>query len=225
MFARLLSLAVFAAAGAAPAAQAVTVTVNVTLDTAGIVEQTPGSGFFGVQGSPAFTPAVSFALAVGDTLNDTIDFLDAQTLTITGVDSLWGLIFSSSGGEQDSSSQGTLTLLSTSGAALWTSAMKTDLEGSVHVGQFFSSFEFPGLPADVTFGGLRYVGTVLSYTPRNPGVDPVITTRDYNQPAFYFGAQSYVTAIPEPASGASLLRGLALTGLWLQRRRRRMAAG
>ena len=222
MFARLLSLAVFAAAAAAaaPSAQAATVTVNVTLDTAGIVEQAPGSGFFGVQGSPSFTPAVGFALAVGDTLDYSIDFLGTQTLAITGVDSLWGLVYSSSGGEQDTSVRGSMTLLSTSGAVLWTSATKTDLEGSVHVGQFFFAFEFPGLPADETLGGLRYVGTVLSYTPRNPGVDPVITTRDYNQPGFYFGAQSYLAAVPEPASSASLLGGLVLTGLWLQQRRR-----
>ena len=81
--------------------------------------------------------------------------------------------------------------------------MKTTTEGVAHLGQYFFVGDFPGLPASVTFGGLRYVGTVDDY------VTPGITVRDYNDPAFYFFGDSFTANVPEPGAALLMLGGLA----------------
>ena len=50
-------------------------------------------------------------------------------------------------------------------------------------------------------------------------VDPTITTRNYNNPAFFFNADSFTPAVPEPAGWALMLAGLGLFGALVNRRR------
>jgi hypothetical protein len=195
-----------AASGAAHAAS--TVTVQTTLD---LVDLIPNfSGFTaGVQGSPPFAPGFDVQLAEGDTFDFTIDFAGAQTLTIENLSFIWAFSYAA-GDSSDVVGTGSLSLLDTAGVPLWTSNTKTSTEGSVHFGQFFFAADFPGLPSSVTFGGLRYVGTVVDY------VEPAVTVRTYSNPATFFNAASYVAVVPEP--GAAALMGLGL-GLLAWRRR------
>jgi hypothetical protein len=201
MHALALSAALLAAA--LPAA-AVTVTVNVTLDVADII---PGANGFtgGVQEAPPFQPGFSVSIAEGDTFQYTIDFVGTQTLTLDNVNALWAYSYATS--STDVIATGSLTLLDTAGNALYTSDTKTTQEGEAHLGQYFFGGDFPGLPASVTFGGLRYAGTVDDY------VEPGVTTRDYNDPAFYFVSDSFTANVPEPAAALLMLGGLPMLAL------------
>lgn len=209
------TLIAIASAGPASAASLAgnRVILNLTLDTSGIVMIAPD--YFGAQGTPAFTSEQSFSLAVGAALDDTISFLPGQPLTLSQATGFWALVYATSGGSQHADMTGSLRLLDAQGAALYTSDPYTDVEGLVHVGQFFSANQFPGLTDPVTFHGVRYEGTVNSYTPDVPGTDPLITSRDYQQPGFYYTT----SAVPEPASVLTLLAGLGLLGAMRRRAR------
>ena len=191
-------------------ASASTITVHTTLNVGDIV---PGASGFtgGVQGAPPFSP-FSVQLAPGDIFDFTIDFGGGQ-LTINNLSFIWA--FSYANLVSDVTGTGRLALLDTALAPLFTSNVKTDTEGSVHFGQNFSSSEFPGLPASVTFGGLRYLGTLDAY------VDPDVHVRNYDNPALYFMADGFRTA-PVPDAGSTLLLlGAGLAGLAGARRRMR----
>jgi hypothetical protein len=99
--------------------------------------------------------------------------------------------------------------------------VKTVTEGVAHFGQFFNNSDFPSLPASVTFSGLHYVGTVNYY------VDPTVTVRTYDDPAFYFNADSYTTTpVPEPTTmvaGALLLLPFGLSAVRHLRNRKQAA--
>jgi hypothetical protein len=190
-------------------ASAGTVSVKTTLNVADIV---PGlSGFTGgVQGTPPFSPAYSVELAPGDVFDFTIDFGGGQ-LTINDMNAIWA--FSYADIVSEATGTGSLALLDSVGNPLFTSTTKTDTEGDVHFGQYFTVADFPSLPATVTFGGLRYVGTLDAY------VDPDVHVRTYATPALYFVADSYIVR-PVPDAGSSLLLlGMSLAGLraWKKR--------
>ena len=194
---------------AATTAQAVTTTVQVTLNAALIADT--GNGFTGsAQGAPAFAPPLSFNLAEGDTLNYTVRFLPGQSLTLVNPSTLWSFIFADV--VSDVTGTGTLALLNSAGVALYTSQSKTDTEGAVHFGQFFDPSDFIGLPSTITFSGLRYVGKVVDY------LEPGVTTRAYADPNFSFSADSFVVSVPEPGTSGLWLAGLGGV-LWLAQRR------
>lgn len=208
------SLAVVLAWVCAAPVWSATATVAVTVDARLIAETAPGSHFFGVQDVPPFSVMPGFSLAVGDTLDYTVAFTAGQALTISHPGLLWGYVYASAGDSQDTLGRGTLSLLDSTGAVIDTSSVKTDTEGVAHFGQNFSASDFAGLPSTITIGGLHYLGQVLGYTPSTPGVDPVVTTRDYNSPAFYFAADGFsVSAVPETRSWALMLMGLGAVAL------------
>ncbi|MBC7519624.1 MAG: PEPxxWA-CTERM sorting domain-containing protein [Sandarakinorhabdus sp.] len=198
-----LALAVPGMAGAA----AFTAVTTLDLSKAGFA----ATGFTYAQGSPAFTP-VSGTLAVGDTLDFTINFKGAQTLTLVNPTLLWAYIYAST--SSDVTGTGTLSLLGPGGAAFLTSTVKTDTEGVVHFGQNFGPGDFTALPAVLTFSGLHYVGTVDAYLAG-------MTSRDYATPTFAFDADGHSTngTVPEPASWAMLIAGFGLVGAAARRRR------
>ena len=204
MFKHPLTLASLLLAMTSAPALAATMTVSTSLDVADISAGL--NGFTGgVQGTPPFTTPFSVALAAGDTFDFSIDFLGDQTLTIVNPSLLWA--FSYADVVSDVSGTGSLSLLDTQGAVLWTSSIKSDTEGIIHFGQNFGPGDFTGLPGTVTFGGLRYVGTVDAYA------DPAVTVRTYDNPAFYFSADSFsVSAVPEPGTWALTALGLAAIG-------------
>ena len=201
-----IAAAALCAAAAVPSLAA-TATVNVTLDVADIE---PGKNGFtgGVQGTPPFGPPFSVTLAEGDTFDFKIDFVGSQTLTIKNLSLIWAFSYADVGSYVTGT--GSLSLLDASGAVLYSSVTKTDTEGQAHFGQFFFASEFPGLPSSVTFGGLHYVGTVDDY------VDPLVTTRTYNNPALYFNTNN----VPEPSTWALMSAGLVLCAAAARRRAR-----
>jgi hypothetical protein len=192
------------------AALAATSTVSTTLDVASIQ---PGLFGFtgGVLGNTNFAPGVNVVLAEGDTLDFTVDFVGNQTLTLNNFSTLW--LFSFADLVSDVTGTGTLSLLDTTGSALFTSNLKTDTEGEVHFGQFFGSSDFASLPSSVTFGGLRYVGTVDDY------IEPTVTERTYASPGLLFVADSFTTNVPEPSTWALMLAGMGAVSTLARRRR------
>jgi hypothetical protein len=217
---RLLAPLALACAAACAPSWSATVVVNASIAVANIE---PGKFGFtaGAQDMPPFTGVSPFTLAINDTLDYTIDFVGNQTITITDASFLWPLVYSTSGGSQQTTATGSLQLLDANGSVLLTSATKTSTEGIVHIGQNFSDTDFGGgLSGPVTIGGLHYVGTVDAFVPAT-GSDPVITSRDYASPGLYLTAGSFVAGVPEPSEWLLLLAGLAAVGGMTTRRRAR----
>jgi hypothetical protein len=206
------ALASLAAVALAQSATAATITVNQTLDLTQ-PKTLPGPGFQGWQSPPAFNGGFNVAIAEGDTFDFTIDFLGSQTLTLANASALWAFSYADVG--SDVTGTGTLALLDAAGNAFLTSNSFTSTEGFVHFGQYFNSGEFAGgLPASITFSGLRYVGTVDDY------IDAGVTTKNYDNPGFYFVADRMAVggAVPEPASWALMIAGFGLVGSAMRRR-------
>ncbi len=200
--------------------QAGTITVNQTLD---ISRPLAISSFLGWQGPPAFSGGVNETLAVGDTLDYTIDFLNDQSLTMTNLSLVWAFIYADTPSQVTGT--GSLSFLDSTGSAFLTSLAKTDTEGDVHFGQFFESGDFlGGLPSTITFYGVRYVGTIEAYVPSDPlnPPNPAITERNYSEPAFYMSADQLTTnigAVPEPSS--FVVFGMGIVGLAMMRNKRK----
>jgi hypothetical protein len=185
--------------------------VTTTLDLADLVAGKDGFTA-GVRDFPSFSPSFSVQLSAGDTFDYTINFAPGQQLTIDNLSMIWAFSFANV--SSDVTGTGNLSLLDSTGAALYTSNTKTDTEQFIHFGQIFYASDFASLPTTVSFSGLHYVGTVDSYS------DPGVTVRTYDDPAFYFNAYRYtVTAVPEPETYALMLAGLGLLGGIARRRR------
>lgn len=200
--------------GFASPVEASAVIVNQTLDLTQ-PPTLPGPGFQGWQGDPAFNGGFNVAVAEGDTFELTIDFLGSQTLTLTNATSLYALVYANV--SSDVEAQGTFSFLDSSGTAFLTSDLLTTVDGNSQLGQQFNSSEFSGgLPSSITFYGIQYKATVLDYLQNG------VTSRDYNEAAFYFFADGSeiggITPVPEPASLG--LWGLSVFGYALTRRRR-----
>ncbi len=195
------------------AATAATITLNQTLDLT--QSSFAPSGFTGVQGAPAFGPGYSVQIGVGDTFDYTIDFEGSQSLTLFNPTLLWA--FSYADISSQVSGTGQLSLLDATGGAILTSNVKSDSEGAVHFGQFFYASDFGGgLPSTLNFSGLHYVGTIDGYS------EPGVTSRTYNQPAFYFISEgSTVSNVPEPQTVALMFAGLALVTVAARRKNAR----
>ncbi len=186
-------------------ASAAALTVTTTVSVADIV---PGLDDFtgGARNVPPFS-AFSGDLAAGDDFDLTINFLPGEQLTINNLSFIWAFSYAF-GGSSVVNGTGTLSLLDGSGTVLYASVSKTTDEGFAHFGQSFIKSDFIGLPTSVSFSGLRYVGKLNSYA------DPGVTSRTYNNPAFYFTADSFIstnlTQIPEPSSILLLATGTVL---------------
>jgi PEP-CTERM motif len=190
----------------ASAHAAKTESLQLVLDTAQIV----ASGSNGYADGP-FGDPFQFDLEAGDTLDLSISFQPGQTVTITGLSSIWAYAFGSP--VTMVTGVGKFQFLDAAGSVLLESTEKTSTEGSDHFGQTFVQGDFSGLPASITFSGVRYVGTVVEY------LAPGVTSRTYNGPGFAFDAVDFTTAVPEPASWALMLAGAGVLAAALRRRR------
>ncbi len=191
------------------------VVVAVTLDlTRANFEPT---GFTYVGNNAAFSPPFQVDLAIGDTFDFTIRFLGSQTLTLQNPSQVWALAYANSSAQVTGTGQ--LHLLGADGLPFLSSNSKTDTEGEVHFGQSFYDADFSGgLPASLTFSGLRYIGTVDAYT-ANPA-NPVVLSRTYNAAELVFTADAHVISIPEPATWGLMLAGIGVVGFIGARGRR-----
>jgi hypothetical protein len=206
-------------------AQAANVTVNETIDLGASLSPSGGSSWFGWRDfttttGRAFSPEFSYQLAAGDTLDFKALFAPGQTLTLTNPSSFWLFSYATDGQGTDVNGTGSLTLLSSTGAPLFTSSVVTDTEGSVHFGQYFSAGSFTSLPNTLTIGGLEYDGTLNYY------VDPSVTVRTYADPQVVFSAGGYsVSGVPEPSTWVMMLLGFGAVGLGGYRRASKDGAG
>ena len=201
-------IATAAALALAASASAVTQTVNTTLDLtlAGLAP----SGFTGT--STGFSAFPGFALAIGDTLDYTIDFSGGQSLVLTNPGLIWAFIYSGDP-QLGVTGTGSLELLGPTGNVLFASNTKTDTEFFVHFGQQFGPSDFASLPTTLQFWGLHYVGSVDGYD------DGITTSRDYQQPSLTLFADGIKAVVPEPASWALMIGGFGLVGATLRRQR------
>lgn len=206
-----LAASILAMLGLAGGATAATVVVDQTLDLSSAGFASSG---FTYAPSSAFSPAFSVQLAVGDTFDFTINFLGAQSLTLSNPSLLWAYAYSNQ--SSDVTGTGRLELLDAHGAVSLSSNPKTDTEGVAHFGQNFDGSDFSGgLPASLTFSGMRYVGTVDAYA------TPGLTVRTHDSASFAFSADAHlVSGVPEPESVLLMLAGLGVLALCARRRTR-----
>ena len=129
---------------------------------------------------------------MGDTLDLTIDFAGLQQLTVTNLEVIFASIWTTNGQQGANITQtGTVSFLSASGSTIYTTPVNTTFDGTVHAGQYLgpNQGDLGPVPSTLTFGGVRYVGTVDAYTDG-------YTTRNYDTPVFYVhGASELCTLI------------------------------
>ena len=205
--------------GAITVANSATVTVNQTADLTGLCSPSDcAAGSYFNNGAPNFSNDGPVSVTVGDTLKYNLDFIGNQQVTVTGLAFFAPLLITVNQGQSALINMtGVLSFLDTSGNVIYSTPSFTNSDGSVHIGQFFSSF--PGLPSIFSFGGISYTGTLNSSSG--------LATRSYDGEYFLIRAQTVsVTAVPGPIVGAGLpglmigLGGLVM----LSRRRRNQAA-
>ena len=203
----------------AAVAHANTVTLNESINLATSKSPNTTPSFFGwrdfTNSGGAFSPQFSYTLTAGDTLDFTARFLPGQSITLSNPSTLWLFSYATAGGPTGVNGTGSLALLDAAGNPLYTSNVKTDDEGMVHFGQFFSASDFSSLPSTVTFAGLRYVGTLNFYD------DPTVTVRTYADPQVVFGgsAATVTVGVPEPTTWAMMLVGFGGLGAAVRRAR------
>jgi hypothetical protein len=191
------------------------ITVNQTLDlTKPAVFNGPTTWLW--QNTPAFNGGFNVNIAEGDDFVFTIDFLGSQTLSVSNLSFVWAFSYTS-GPSSSVDGTGTFEFLDANGAAILQSNVTATTENSVHFGQQFASSAFAGgLPASLTFYGVRYSGRLNDYSA------PGLTVREYNNPAFYFNASGITIGqgaeVPEPSTWMLTLGGLALVVRTARRR-------
>jgi hypothetical protein len=202
-------------AAASAAAAATTVTINETLD---LTQATTSLSSPQIQAiGTGFTPSPDFNLAVGDTLDYTLDFLGNQSLQATDLFFIKAAFFSCCDSQQINTT-GTLSLLDASNSVVFTSTQTSPAFNAF--GQDFLIF----IP-NIAFSSLHYVASVDSYAPLLPG--PADVTREYTTPLFQAGVTQngtlQVAGIPEPATWALFLSGVLGLGAMLRRERKPLA--
>ena len=203
----------------APPSLAATVVVNQTLDLTWQCFNCLGSY---ITGGSRFSAPFNVDLAVGDTLDLTIDFAGLQQLTVTNLQVIFASIWTTNGQQGANITQtGTVSFLSASGSTIYTTPVNTTFDGSVHAGQYLGPNQgnLGPVPSTLTFGGVRYVGTVDAYTDG-------YTTRNYDTPAFYVhgisdSQLSFASPVPEVSTWTMLLLGFAGVGAISYRRSRK----
>lgn len=214
-------LAVAALMAVAPTTLKAQVVVNQTFDltTAGM----NSSGVYSQGSGIGFSPTVSAQFGVGQTLTLNYDF-GAYGISASNVTTAWADIWDwnpVSGVTNDGapysnvSMTGTLSLLDSFGNAIFTTPSVTNVEGSVHVGQYFSGLSTGSL----TFYGVQYNGLLTAMS--------VGTSRAYNLPGLTLQGSNFSlvqapinAAVPEPATWAMMLLGFGGMGVALRRRRK-----
>jgi hypothetical protein len=197
---------------AASPATATIVTVAVTLD----INNTHLGRFGYAEAGHAFQPSAPapFSLGIGDTLDYTIDFLDNQSLTLADPRVIWAYVNTVTGQASTSvQGEGYLQLIDSDGSVIIESNMLSSNEYFDHFGQQFTTAAFVGgLPSNIAFYGVRFVGTVIAYG------DPSVTSRLYSRPDLVT-VTGFPSGVPEPANRAMLIAGFGLVGAIARRRR------
>ena len=203
--------ALLATAGSAAADTKI---VNLTLD---LNAQCITCGY--IEAGPGFTQGpFSVDLAIGDTLDLTVDFLADQQLTVTNLSATFPSIWTNAQYTDSANitQSGTLSFLNSLGSAIYTSPVISKTNCCVHAGQYVNGSELPGLPLTFTFSSVRWLGTVDGY-------DGGYTTRNYTHPVFFVVAGSTLIsssgAIPEPATWAMMIIGFGAAGSMIRRRK------
>lgn len=209
--------AIAAVVALAPAvAAAATVTLNSTLD---ITQQTYGDQTFRAYfDGPAWSAIPTINVAEGDTFEWTIDFLDEQSFTVSGLEVIsQNMHIPKPGGTfVPTTMTGGFDFLGAAGEVLYSTADFTLDTFYDSVGQVFQTPQLGALPSNFTFYGVRYSGVLENYG------KPGYVTRAYDNPEFQIGAASVKVnaGVPEPGAWALMILGFASVGATLRSRRR-----